>query len=644
MCFRWVIFLTGGLLWFSTTLEAAGPRDVKEPVPDAVALKSAEQRLRELYAVDFLGAAKNVDLRDQLAQKLLRLGQTTQDDAVAQYAALFTARNQAAAAADIDLALAAVVELEKYFVLDTVLYQQEAVEQSLRSATTPTQFKAISDAAWTIGQTAAAQDRLPLAEKICEAGRAAADKSKRGEAVDQWRIRRQQLAELKLAAPDAAAALATLQQEPRDAAANAVVGRYRCLFKGDWPGGLLCLARGNDDRLRRLAQVELLGPADAAARLQLANDWWQYGAQQLGLVKVQALRRAGYWYEIAGGDLEGINKDLATQRAKSALAVDPATTIFAHTPLFWPDAPLAEVRRAAAEGTMYACGDHSFEMALNGRPILEGRRRPVAKKVTLKIGDILTVKVNHDRDERGFLCYWQAEDQKAAFFSNISNWHWYVPDGTDKWMWHEPKAADPYATLGHPNYLRIDEAAGWGAEPLWGPDSAPVFLYHVVSERDLAEIRGPALPFDREKHVVRGKLYLCADDACDVMHNGRPLGHARIQNEVFDVALAPGDILAVKAINMQFERGVVAQFVSADGQAMFVTQTATWHSYVPGEPGRWWLPRQAAVRQLSVRGDPRHLKLDGPPPIPREAIWGQDKHLSFLFHEVTEVDLQPRKK
>src|SRR5205085_9417013 len=122
-------------------------------------------------------------------------------------------------------------------------------------------------------------------------------------------------------------------------------------------------------------------------------------------------------------------------------------------------------------------------------------------------------------------------DGKSAIFSNTTSWHWFIPPKPEKWADYEPQEGDLRSTLGNPNYLRIEDAAGWGAEPLWGPDHTIIYLRHVVSERDLAEIRAPAQRVDRKESLVPGQLHVAADDACDVMLNGVPLLHARSQAE-----------------------------------------------------------------------------------------------------------------
>ena len=53
-------------------------------------------------------------------------------------------------------------------------------------------------------------------------------------------------------------ALVTLKQTPDDTAANATVGVFFCLIKGDWENGLPHLVKGTDQTLAEAAKLELV--------------------------------------------------------------------------------------------------------------------------------------------------------------------------------------------------------------------------------------------------------------------------------------------------------------------------------------------------------------------------------------------------
>jgi type 1 glutamine amidotransferase len=103
-------------------------------------------------------------------------------------------------------------------------------------------------------------------------------------------------------------AMLKLFENPEDADANLVVGKYLCLDEGEWEAGIPLLAHGTDMELKQDAEMELLKPDGAMQQVEIADHWYDLGHKTFGSTKGQLLSRAGYWYDQALLKLTGITK------------------------------------------------------------------------------------------------------------------------------------------------------------------------------------------------------------------------------------------------------------------------------------------------------------------------------------------------
>ena len=110
-------------------------------------------------------------------------------------------------------------------------------------------------------------------------------------------------------------ARAALKTDPDDPAANALVGRFLCIYKGDWNTGLPMLARANGNPLKEIAGQDVANPADVGARVKLADAWFDRATAEPVLSAKQAfLGRAKTWYNRALPDLGGLERARAEKR------------------------------------------------------------------------------------------------------------------------------------------------------------------------------------------------------------------------------------------------------------------------------------------------------------------------------------------
>ncbi len=126
-------------------------------------------------------------------------------------------------------------------------------------------------------------------------------------------------------------AIVKLLDNPEDADANAVVGRYFCYEGGNWTIGLPLLAHGSDADLKTVAEMEMLKPSGAAEQVELGDKWYALGKKAKQPAQVALLARAAFWYSQAEPLLTGITKERVGQRCDEIYQQVPETGIdYAH--------------------------------------------------------------------------------------------------------------------------------------------------------------------------------------------------------------------------------------------------------------------------------------------------------------------------
>ena len=96
------------------------------------------------------------------------------------------------------------------------------------------------------------------------------------------------------------------------------MGRYLCFVKGDWSGGLECLAKSNDATLKQLAAKSLAVAEEPAAQVELADAWWDAADKLKGKDKDNLRAAAGYWYGMSVDQLTGLVKTHVEKRLAEA--------------------------------------------------------------------------------------------------------------------------------------------------------------------------------------------------------------------------------------------------------------------------------------------------------------------------------------
>jgi|GEM_PF-3108129 hypothetical protein len=118
-----------------------------------------------------------------------------------------------------------------------------------------------------------------------------------------------------------------LLDNPEDADANSVVGKYFCFEGNTWDVGLPLLAHGSDADYKAAAEMEMLRPAGAPQQVELADKWYALGKKGRPGARESMLARAFSWYKQAEPSITGITKQRIAQRIEEIDGLLPMTNL-----------------------------------------------------------------------------------------------------------------------------------------------------------------------------------------------------------------------------------------------------------------------------------------------------------------------------
>jgi hypothetical protein len=294
-----------------TLVRAAAPAKEKTapatvgttPVPDEAALAAADKLVKEVFKADY--AKKRPAEQVEFARKLLKSADETADEPAARFVMYRDARELAARAGEVSLAMEAIDAATRVFAVRPAELKAAALELAEKSpAATP---NALAEAALAAVADAVRADDYPTAGRLLKLAAAAAPRAKppltatvaaRSKEVDAQRREFEAVeSDLKAAAAGSA-----------DPAAASRAGRFLCLIKGNWDAGLLLLAKGGDAKLKAAADKDLAQPTTAAARVEAGDAWWDIGEGLDPAAQTGARLRADHWYRQAAPELTGLTK------------------------------------------------------------------------------------------------------------------------------------------------------------------------------------------------------------------------------------------------------------------------------------------------------------------------------------------------
>jgi hypothetical protein len=317
--------------------------DDRAPVPSTEQIAKAEELIRDLFKSDY-SKARTAD-RQALAYKLLQQAKETKDDPSARYVLLREARDIAARVGDATIAMEAAGEIATGYQVGAGAARAPAAEKlvaatssSTAAATLTEMLLAAASAARTDGDADGEIELLKSAEN-------AARKSRSVPLVSTARSRLKSAEGFKTESEKVKPFLETLKTKPDDGEANAAVGRFRCLFKNDWEGGLANLLKGSDDKLKEAAEKDKQAAEGGDTEQVAAGDaWYDLAGKADADVKGAMQARARHWYSGVVTNLTGITKARIEKRLGE---VAPAAEASGDKPSMW-----GGIRKAVADGNI----------------------------------------------------------------------------------------------------------------------------------------------------------------------------------------------------------------------------------------------------------------------------------------------------
>jgi hypothetical protein len=277
---------------------AVGQEGKKRPIPPLEAQAKVVKLIQELYQDDLAKAKDEPAVKVRLAQTLLQEGRDTVDDAAGRYVLLREAHKLAAEAGDVTVALQAADELAQSFQIPPAdLFQMRVKTLSTAAGATkapPEAYQGVIDSSLLLLEDTLAADDFPSSLALLDAADRAALKLRNVALVSSIRKRLEEVRALEKQYARWEPHAKALAKNPEDAKANAEMGFYHALIKGNWARGLPMLARG-EGPAATVARKELQAKG-AAAMAEAASEWEGLAQKADELPRVQALLHAYQLY------------------------------------------------------------------------------------------------------------------------------------------------------------------------------------------------------------------------------------------------------------------------------------------------------------------------------------------------------------
>lgn len=420
------ILLAALIAFFLCNLRPALAEDVParleapSPAEQAAVLKVIHELFKSEYA------RRTPADRAALAAKLMEAAADNSKDSASQYVLLREARDNAVAAGDPDLALAAVTALTSRFQVDTGPLLAETLTTLERQSYSPELGLAVTDAAMAAIEKDAATNHFEMLARLAPVAESAALRAGSPALRRHVQARLKELKETREAFESAEAAKLLLTTKPDDPEANTKLGEYLWLRKNDWPSAMPYLAKGSDAALKALAAADLsqAPSSDEKTATARGNAWWQFAGSQSGATKMAAERRAADWYQQASLVPGGLEKLIGEKRIRQAQA-DAKAYATAHSTGLAADPALAQSRRNLIEHERTTPLDGQ---SLKGEVTIPPSVMPYSISGTIKIDDPSIITVPAGTEIRGGTIYLggkahliaSGETAKPVIFRHVS--------------------------------------------------------------------------------------------------------------------------------------------------------------------------------------------------------------------------------
>jgi hypothetical protein len=280
--------------------------------PPLLEQKEAEKLIRKVYQDEY--AQKTPEKMKALAAKLLKKSNESKDNRAQCYVLLKEARELAAKAGDALAAIEAVEQMAETFQVDRLALRKAAVADSAKAARTPEDARSVTQGYLCLLEDAASESDYEWAKKVLTAASATSKTARDAALSAAIRDLAKDVADALKLSSGAKSAETTLAARPADREANLRAGKFSCVFKNDWMGGLRRIEKGTDSVLAKLALDDLADPVDAASRIALGNAWWAFADKASGPEKLTWRLRGARWLAEALAGVGEVERDELIQR------------------------------------------------------------------------------------------------------------------------------------------------------------------------------------------------------------------------------------------------------------------------------------------------------------------------------------------
>jgi hypothetical protein len=191
-------------------------------------------------------------------------------------------------------------------------------------------------------------------------------------------------------------------------------------------------------------------------------------------------------------------------------------------------------------------------------------------------------------------------------------------------------------------WMPLNEQPGWAEIRLLPQEAAPP----EPSQKSVATNEAGKTGGKKNRKSLDAKIYACGDDSFEMSVNGLPVLNGNLDAvSIGSVALAAGDVIAVKAMNDEGDVGFACAIKFSNGQ--LITTSDGWQAYTPANVGQWAMPKQVKDILPVVPADSDLRPSAG---VNRASgadvaqIWAPGHpQISYLFYVVGKIDI-PKKQ
>lgn len=313
--------ITFWLLWIISTAAAANAADSpRTPVPDEESQKTALAQIQSIYKSDY-EKSKSASQRLEMAHKMLKEADGTTDDVVAKFVLLRVARDIAAQQGDLSTAFESIDRISEAYEADSVPMKIDAAKTAVKAMKSSADHQRSLDQLQTMIDGLLETEKYDAAKSLGPSLLANARGTRDATTVKVISGKLKEIDEIAVRFLKVEEYAAILISNATDPTANLELGKFRCFVRGDWDRGIPMLALGNDEALRKLAELEL---ADEIDYLAAGDAWWDYGENQSSVARKQAQSHAAQLYLKTISQQLGVTKKRLEQRLAIASSRYPA--------------------------------------------------------------------------------------------------------------------------------------------------------------------------------------------------------------------------------------------------------------------------------------------------------------------------------